>query len=91
MFLVVQGAKRKTAVILTRFTPQLGEKGEVIYVSPGYFRNFLLPTKQALLATPEKLADIRRRQEEEVAFPYNPRNTIPPKTMFFAPFLQVHC
>lgn len=65
--LVPLAAGKKASVILTRPLKGLGQKGEVVQVAPGYFRNFLLPTRQAIIATPEKLEEIRRRKAQEAA------------------------
>ena len=42
-------------VILQQDVKKVGKKGEVIEVSEGYGRNFLLPKKMAILATSENL------------------------------------
>ena len=42
-------------VILREDIPSLGKTGEVIRVAEGYGRNFLLPRKKALVATPGNL------------------------------------
>lgn len=39
-------------VILTEFIKTLGEPGQEVNVAPGYARNFLIPRKLAMLATP---------------------------------------
>lgn len=39
-------------VILTEFIKTLGEPGQEVNVAPGYARNFLIPRKFAMLATP---------------------------------------
>lgn len=49
--------------ILLQPVERLGERGEVIDVSPGYLRNYLAPRKLAQPATPASLAEARRRQE----------------------------
>src|SRR3954453_12611082 len=41
----------------------VGERGDVIDVSPGYLRNYLLPRKLAQAATPASIADAQRRME----------------------------
>jgi large subunit ribosomal protein L9 len=41
----------------------LGEKGDVVDVSPGYLRNFLVPRKLAQPATAGSIADAQRRKE----------------------------
>jgi large subunit ribosomal protein L9 len=60
-------------VILREKVEKLGSRGEVVKVSEGYARNFLLPRKLALLATPanmkqieqEKAAAVRRETNEK--------------------------
>ena len=42
-------------VILTDDDPKLGRRGEVIRVADGHARNFLVPQKKAVLATPSNL------------------------------------
>jgi large subunit ribosomal protein L9 len=50
-------------VILLKDVENVGERGDVIDVSPGYLRNFLLPRKLAHAATPASLAEAKRRME----------------------------
>jgi len=50
-------------VILTQTIESLGIIGSEVEVKPGYARNFLLPQKMALVATPEN----RKRLESEKA------------------------
>lgn len=50
-------------VILTQTIESLGIIGSEVEVKPGYARNFLLPQKKAVTATPEN----RRRLESEKA------------------------
>jgi len=53
-------------VILLDDLPKLGRRGEVRDVSDGYARNYLLPQKLALLASPANLKNldqIKKRQE----------------------------
>jgi large subunit ribosomal protein L9 len=49
--------------ILTMDVEQLGEKGDVVDVSPGYLRNFLVPRKLAQPATAGSIAEAQRRKE----------------------------
>ncbi|VFP78376.1 50S ribosomal protein L9 [Buchnera aphidicola (Cinara cuneomaculata)] len=42
-------------VILTNSIKKLGKKGQLISVKNGYGRNYLIPTKQALLATSKNI------------------------------------
>lgn len=52
-------------VILLQDVAGLGAKGEVVSAADGYVRNFLMPRKLAELATPGRVAEVRRRQEAE--------------------------
>jgi len=57
-------------VILLDDVAKLGRRGEVRDVSDGYARNYLLPQKLALLATPVNLKDleqIKKRREAQTA------------------------
>lgn len=49
--------------ILLQPVEGIGERGDVIDVSAGYLRNFLVPRKLAQRATPGALAEARRRFE----------------------------
>src|SRR5918997_1608244 len=49
--------------ILLRDVERLGERGDVIDVSPGYLRNYLAPRKLAQPATPAAIAETQRRRE----------------------------
>ena len=49
--------------ILLEDVEQLGSKGEVVEVSKGYLRNFLIPRKLAEPATRASIAAAARRQE----------------------------
>ena len=51
--------------ILLRDVERLGERGDVIDVSPGYLRNYLLPRKLAHAATPASIAEAKRRIEAQ--------------------------
>jgi len=51
--------------ILSKPVPGLGEKGNVVEVSPGYFRNYLLPRQLAFEATDKNLAVVSRSKEQE--------------------------
>ena len=54
-------------VILLQDVEKLGGKGAVVSVTDGYARNFLLPRNLAEQASPGRIAEIRRRQEDEEA------------------------
>ncbi len=49
-------------VILNQKVGRLGERGSIVNVTDGYARNYLLPKKLAILATP---ANIKRFEQEE--------------------------
>jgi len=51
-------------VILTSDVEKLGLKGEVVDVKRGFARNFLLPRRLAEVATPGRVAEIKRIDEE---------------------------
>src|SRR5262245_31724267 len=53
-------------IILMEDVPALGRRGEVREVANGYARNYLLPKKLALLATPGNLQNLEhlKRQRE---------------------------
>lgn len=50
-------------VVLLKDVPKQGKKGDVIEVSDGYARNFLIPRKLAMEATASILNDIKGKQE----------------------------
>ena len=50
-------------VILLERIEKLGGMGDVVGVKDGYARNFLLPRKKALRATPENMARFERERE----------------------------
>src|SRR4051812_12271294 len=50
-------------VILREDVEKLGLKGEVVSVARGYARNFLLPRQLAELATPGKVAELKKRDD----------------------------
>jgi large subunit ribosomal protein L9 len=51
-------------VILLDDVDKLGLRGEVVNVARGYARNFLLPRRLAEAATPAKVAELRKREEQ---------------------------
>ena len=54
------------AILLTE-VDGLGEAGAVVSVARGYMRNFLLPRGMAEVATPARIADVQRREEQRRA------------------------
>jgi large subunit ribosomal protein L9 len=51
-------------VILTQDVDKVGLRGEVVNVATGYARNFLLPRKLAERATPAKVAELEKREQQ---------------------------
>ena len=51
-------------VILTEFIKTLGEPGQEVNVAPGYARNFLIPRKLAMLATPGNTRTFANNQQQ---------------------------
>src|ERR671934_2613339 len=51
-------------VILLKDVEKVGLRGEVVSVARGYARNFLLPRHLAEPATPAKVAELRKRDEQ---------------------------
>lgn len=49
--------------ILLQPVDSLGERGDVVDVSDGYLRNFLVPRKLAQAATPASIADAQQRMQ----------------------------
>ena len=56
-------------IILLQDEKQLGKKGEIIEASEGYARNYILPKKIGVEATPKNLNDLKlqKKHEEKVA------------------------
>ncbi len=51
-------------VILTQDVEKIGQRGDIVDVSRGYVRNFLVPRDLAEVATPAKMEEARRQMEE---------------------------
>ena len=51
-------------VILKQDVDKIGRRGEIVDVSRGYVRNFLVPRGLAEMATPGKLEEVRHEMEE---------------------------
>jgi len=51
-------------VILLNDIEKVGLRGEVVNVARGYARNYLLPRRLAEVATPAKVAELRKRDEQ---------------------------
>ncbi len=54
-------------IILRQDQEKLGKQGEVVEVTPGYARNFLLPQGLALEATPKKMRLFEEEKKVEAA------------------------
>jgi large subunit ribosomal protein L9 len=52
--------------ILLQDVENLGERGSVVDVAPGYLRNYLIPRKLAEPATPAAIEAAKRREEEAI-------------------------
>ncbi|MBU5668527.1 50S ribosomal protein L9 [Peptoniphilus sp. MSJ-1] len=52
-------------VILLKDDKNLGKKGEIVEAKTGYARNFLIPRKVAVEATPENLEEWKKNKAEE--------------------------
>ena len=50
-------------VVLSQHVEHLGERGEIVSVAPGYARNYLLPNRLALEATPGNLKVIEHQRK----------------------------
>lgn len=59
-------SKRDVSVILRQDLTNLGPRGTVASVRPGYARNFLIPTGQAVYATPEALVSLEQEADKLV-------------------------
>lgn len=53
-------------VILLQDVKSLGKKGEIVNVSDGYARNFILPKKMGVEATGKNLNDLKLQKNNEV-------------------------
>ncbi len=51
-------------VILMQDVEKIGQRGDIVDVSRGYVRNFLVPRNLAEVATPSNMEEARRRMEE---------------------------
>ena len=60
--LATRTVKSTMEVILRDHVENVGKRGEVVKVADGYARNYLLPRKLALLATPGNLKQVERER-----------------------------
>ncbi len=52
-------------VVLYKAVPDLGEEDSLVEVSEGYARNYLIPRKMAVAATPSALAALEKKKAEK--------------------------
>ena len=56
---------KRVQLVLSQDVIKLGRSGDLVEVAPGYARNYLLPKKMAVHATPGILKQVERRREQE--------------------------
>lgn len=56
---------KRVQVVLNEPINKLGKNGDLVEVAPGYARNYLLPQKLAILATPGILKQVEQRRQKE--------------------------
>lgn len=61
------GSSRSVEVLLVHDVENLGRRGEIVRVKPGYARNFLLPQGRATVATLQNKRMVERHKERLAA------------------------
>jgi large subunit ribosomal protein L9 len=61
------GSSRSVEVLLVHDVENLGRRGEIVRVKPGYARNFLLPQGRATVATVQNKRMVERHKERLAA------------------------
>jgi len=56
---------KRVQLVLNQDVSKLGKSGDLVEVAPGYARNYLIPQKLAVNATPGILKQVERRRELE--------------------------
>ena len=56
---------KRVQLVLNQDVIKLGRSGDLVEVAPGYARNYLLPQKLAVFATPGILKQVERKREQE--------------------------
>jgi large subunit ribosomal protein L9 len=56
---------KRVQLVLNQDVSKLGKNGDLVEVAPGYARNYLVPQKLAVHATPGLLKQVERRREQE--------------------------
>jgi large subunit ribosomal protein L9 len=56
---------KRVQLVLNQDVSKLGISGDLVEVTPGYARNYLIPQKLGIRATPGILKQVERRREQE--------------------------
>jgi large subunit ribosomal protein L9 len=56
---------KRVQLVLSQDVSKLGKTGDLVDVAPGYARNYLIPKKIGIIATPGILKQVERRREKE--------------------------
>ncbi|HEY9725993.1 MAG TPA: 50S ribosomal protein L9 [Chroococcales cyanobacterium] len=56
---------KRVQLVLNQDVSKLGKTGDLVDVAPGYARNYLIPKKIGIVATPGILKQVERRREQE--------------------------
>lgn len=64
---VAQSTSRNVEVLLVHDVGNLGQRGEIVRVKPGYARNYLLPQGKATLATQQNKRMVEKHKERLAA------------------------
>lgn len=56
---------KRVQLVLNQDVGKLGRTGDLVEVAPGYARNYLIPQRIAVQATPGVLKQVERRKEQE--------------------------
>lgn len=56
---------KRIQLVLSQDVSKLGKAGDLVEVAPGYARNYLVPQKMAVNATPGILKQVERKREQE--------------------------
>ncbi len=56
---------KRVQLVLKQDVSKLGKSGDLVEVAPGYARNYLIPQKKGVHATPGILKQVERRREQE--------------------------
>jgi large subunit ribosomal protein L9 len=56
---------KRVQVVLNQDVKKLGNSGDLVEVAPGYARNYLLPQKIGVIASPSILKQVEQKREKE--------------------------